>query len=348
MILLTGANGHLGANLLRRLLADGDAVRVLLRPGSDNASVNGLDVELVFGDLRDPASLVAATRGATGIYHCAAQISTIAGGEQQIFANNVLGTRNLLRAALQSRVGRVVVSGSLSAVGHRADRPTDETEPFNPFERHLPYAVSKAAVEHECLKAVADGLDVIVAISCAILGPWDFKPSRMGQVLVDYANGRLRGYIPGGFEFVAARDIVEGHVLAMRRGRAGQRYIFNTEFMTLDALFDLYRDITGRPKPRRLPPPVILAAAQIEEWLCRFVAPGRRQLLTPAAVRLLRMGRRADSGKAQRELGYRPTSIADAVREAYQWFVAREAIKTPRQHQLVQPALDAGAEAGTR
>jgi nucleoside-diphosphate-sugar epimerase len=170
----------------------------------------------------------------------------------------------------------------------------------------------------------------VTAISCAILGPHDFKPSRMGQVLIDYANGRLRAYLPGGFEFVAARDIVEGHILAMRKGRIGQRYILSTEFMTIDALFDLYRDITGRPKPRRLPAAMMMAAAEMGEFVYRHVLPGRRQLLTPAAVRLLRMGRRVDSGKAQRELGYRPTSIADAVREAYQWFVARGSIETPR------------------
>jgi len=348
MILLTGANGHLGANLLRRLLAEGEAVRVLLRPDSDNSSVNGLNVEPIFGDLRDGASLLAAAVGVSSIYHCAAQISTLAGGEQEMFANNVLGTRKLLQAALQNGVRRVVVSGSLSAVGHRTDRPTDEGEPFNPFERHLPYAVSKAAVEHECLKALANGLDVVIAISCAILGPWDFKPSRMGQVLIDYANGRLRAYVPGGFEFVAARDIVEGHVLAMRRGRTGQRYIFSTEFMTLDALFELYRDVTGERKPRRLPPALMMAAAQIEEWLGRFVLPRRRQLLTPAALRLLRMGRRADSGKAQRELGYRPTSIAEAVREAHQWFVARGVIEQPRPRELAPQALDAGADAGAQ
>jgi nucleoside-diphosphate-sugar epimerase len=329
MILLTGANGHLGANLLRRLLADGAAVRVLLRPNSDNSSVDGLNVERVFGDLSDPAALATATRGVANIYHCAAHVSTTSGAEQQIFANNVLGTRNLLRAALANGVGRVVVSGSLSAVGHRTDRPTDESEPFNPFERHPPYTVTKAAVEHECLKAVADGLDVVIAISCAILGPCDFKPSRMGQVLIDYANGRLWAYIPGGFEFVSTRDIVEGHVLCMRQGRSGQRYIFNTEYMTFDALFELYGEITGRPKPLRLPPAMMMVVAEIGELAHRYIVPGRRQLLTPAAIRLLRMGRRADSGKAQRELGYRPGSIADAVREAYEWFVARGAIIAP-------------------
>jgi nucleoside-diphosphate-sugar epimerase len=346
VILLTGANGHLGANLLRRLLAEGAAVRVLLRPDSDNSTVDGLDVERAFADLRDPASLTAATKGAATIYHCAAQVSTVSGGEQQIFVNNVLGTRNLLRAALENGVRRVVVSGSLSAIGHRADRPTDENEPFNPFERHLPYSVSKAAVEHECLKAAMDGLDVVTAVSCAILGPYDFKPSRMGEVFAKYANGRLRAYVPGGFEFVAARDIVEGHILAMNKGRAGQKYIFSTQFMTFDALFDLYRDITGRSKPLRLPPAVMSVAAEMGEFVYRRFLPGRRQLLTPAAVRILGMGRHADTGKAQRELGYRPTAIVEAVREAYEWFVARGVIERPGSIAVSRRSVPAREDSG--
>jgi nucleoside-diphosphate-sugar epimerase len=329
-ILITGTNGHLGANLVRRLIADGASVRALLRPDSDNSPTDDLDVERAYGDLRDAASTEAATRGCDAIYHCAAQLSTASGGEREIFASNVLGTRNLLGAARRNGVGRVVVTGSLSAVGHRIDGPTDETAPFNPFERHLPYAISKAAAEHECLKAFADGLDVVMAVSCAILGPNDFKPSRMGQVLIDYARNRLRAYITGGFEFVAARDIVEGHVLCMKLGRAGQKYIFSTSYLTLDEIMKLFEEVTGRPKPRlRLPPELMAPVAEIGAFVHRHVLPGRRQLLTPAAVRLLRMGRRVDTGKAQRDLGYRPTAIADAVREAYEWFVTRGVIERP-------------------
>ena len=253
MILVTGSTGHLGANLVRRLLDDGQAVRVLLRRTSNPAAVAGLDVERVVGDLRNPVSCLNAVRGCQAIHHCAALVSTIDGDSRhrrEIFECNVLGMRNVLRAALQAGVERVVVTGSLSAVGHVPGRPADEDDPFNPFERNLPYGFSKAGVEHECLKAFADGLHVVIAVSCAIIGPNDFKPSRMGRTLIDFANRKLWAYIPGGFEFVAARDMAAGHVLAMEKGRPGQKYIFSTQFLTVGELLGMFEQVTGQPRPK--------------------------------------------------------------------------------------------------
>jgi nucleoside-diphosphate-sugar epimerase len=326
-VLVTGGSGHLGANLVRRLLDDGHAVRVLVRPESDNQALDGLDVERVPGDLRDVATVRAAVAGASRIYHCAARISTARRGEREIFECNVIGTRHVLRAALESGVSRVVVTGSLSAVGHDPSRPSDEMVPFYPFGPVLPYAWSKLLAEHECLQAVARGLDVVVAISCAIIGPNDYKPSRMGRVLADFAHGRLRAYVPGGFEFVAARDVVEGHVLAMEKGRTGQRYILSTEFLTVDDLLGIFETVTGRPRPRlRLPASVMAGIAEVTTWITDRVRPGAEPRFTPGAVRFLRMQRRADCSKAKAELGYRPTSIAQAVREAYDCFVRRGVI----------------------
>ena len=330
MILVTGASGHLGANLVRRLLAEQADLRLFIRRDTDRDALAGLRAELVEGDLADLQSCRQAVRGVRRIYHCAAQISTHYGAEQAIFRTNVLGTRNLLLAASEAGIERVVVSGSFSATGHRPDRPTDESEPFNPLEPHLPYAFTKAAVEHECLKACADGLPVVVAVSCAILGPYDFKPSRMGRVLQRFARRRILAYVPGGFEFVAARDIVEGHLLCMERGRPGQKYIFSTRFANFDELMDLFARVTGRPKPPlRLPPALMSAAARLAEPVMRTLLPGTPQLLTPAAIRLLRMGRRVDCAKARDELGYRATDLESAVEEAYRWFVETGRIARP-------------------
>lgn len=332
MYLVTGSTGHLGANLVRRLLDDGRKVRVLVRPQSDLTSLDGLDVEKIYGDLRDPESCRNAVRGCDRVHHCAALVSTIAGDRRHrrdIFECNVLGTRNLLRAARVAGVERVVVTGSLSAVGHTPDRPCHEDDPFNPFEPNLPYGFSKAFVEHECWQAAADGLPVVVAVSCAIVGPYDFKPSRLGKTLIDFAHRRLWAYVPGGFEFVSARDMVEGHLLAMAKGRPGQRYIFSTQFLTVDELMGIFEEVTGQRRPRlRLPGPLMSGLAAVSEQVLRHF-PRLPRRFTPGAIRLLRMRRRADCTKAKTELGFQPTSIAAAVRDAYESFRARGLILRP-------------------
>ncbi|WP_414588778.1 SDR family oxidoreductase [Scytonema sp. PCC 10023] len=332
-ILVTGASGHLGANLVRRLLEDGHSVRVILREGSNKTAIAPLDVECVYGDLRDFASTVAAVKGCDRIYHCAAKISTLDGDarfKQEIYDCNVKGTIHVLRAALDADVSKVVVSGSLSAVGHHPSRPSDETMPFYPFAQHLPYELTKTLAEHECLKAFADGLDVVVAVSCAILGPNDFKPSRMGRTLLDFAHGKLLAYIPGGFDFVAARDIVEGHILAMEKGRGGQKYIFSTQFLTVDELIKIFEEVTGMPRPKlRLPIAVMAGIASVADFVFPRFFPNAPRRFTSGAVRHLRMNRRADISKAKNELGYQPTSVKQAIYEAYEDFARRGLIARP-------------------
>ncbi len=329
-VFVTGGSGHLGANLVRRLLDEGQQVRVLERVGGGGEALAGLDVEVVGGDLRDAAAVRGAVRGCRRVYHCAAKVSSAEGQQREIYASNVLGTRHLLRAALAEGVERVVVTGSFSAVGHDPTRPSDESVPVDPFARLLPYQRSKVAVEHECLKAVVEGLDVVIATSCAILGPHDYKPSRMGQLMLDFARGRLRAYVPGGFEFVAARDIVQGHRLAMDKGRTGHKYIFSTAFKTVDELMAVYEEATGRRRPRlRLPGPVMTGLAEAVNFIVKRFAPDAEPRFTPGAVRILRMNRHADITKARTELGYQPSSVEEAVREAYEDFVRRGKLGRP-------------------
>ena len=326
-ILVTGASGHLGANLVRRLLDEGARVRALARPDSDHGALAGLDVEPAWCDLRDLDAARAAVRGCRRVYHCAAKVSTSEGPAREIreiYESNVLGTRHLLRAAREASVERVVVTGSFSAVGHVPGRASDESDVVNPFERLLPYQRSKIAVEHECLTALAHGLDVAIATSCAILGPHDYKPSPMGRVLLDFARGRLRAYIPGGFEFVAARDIVEGHRLVMDKGRPGHRYLFSSGHTTVDELMDIFEEVTGRRRPRwRLSPSLMAVLARVSSAVTTRLRPDAPPRFTPGAVRLLRLGRRADTTKARTELGFTPTPLREAIREAYADFARR-------------------------
>src|SRR5262249_605313 len=154
--------------------------------------------------------------------------------------------------------------------------------------------------------------------------------SRMGQVLIRFAAGRLFAYVPGGFTFVATRDIVEGHLLAMAKGRPGQKYIFASEFMSFDEIMALFARVTGRPIPLlRVPPALMTAVAGMCGVFMPYLMPKAEQLLTPAAIRILQLNRRADISKAVRELGFHPTSIEAAVHEAYEWFVSRGVIMHP-------------------
>jgi nucleoside-diphosphate-sugar epimerase len=326
--LVTGADGHLGANLVRELLAREEDVRALiLSPG--NRALDGLPVERFFGDVRDPASMRAAVVGCDQIHHCAAKISTVRGGERDLYDCNVTGTRNVLAAAQAAGVERVVVSGSLGAIGHTPDRPTDETVPFDPFGTHMPSEHTKMLVEFEALRAACDGLNVLVAISCAILGPNDYVPSRMGATLINFAHRRIRAYIPGGFEFVTTRDIVAGHLLTMEKGRPGQKYIFGSGYRSMDELMATYEDVCGVRRPRlRLRPGLMYGIGAVASPIITKVTPHRQQLLTPDAVRLLTMQRKADCTKARNELGFQPTSIDDAIREAYDDFVRRGLIES--------------------
>ena len=324
---VTGGSGHFGANLVRRLLDEGHELRALVQAGTDNRALDGLELERVEGDVRDEARMRELTRGCGQVFHAAAKVSTRAPSPQQereIWEINVLGTRNVVRGCLAADVDRLCLTGSFSGIGVDPDapsRPVHEGMPFYPFMDWLPYARSKALAEHEVLKGVADGLDAVIAVSTGIIGPHDFLPSRTGKVFIDFANGRLRGYMPGGSEFVRADDLVEGHLLAMARGKTGRRYLLSTEFLTLDDLLDHFMAVAGGRKPAlRLPVPIMKSFARLYANTVRRVVPDAPQRLTPGAIEILAMNRHADISLARDELGYRPTTIREAVREAYDFF----------------------------
>ena len=335
-VFVTGGAGHLGANLVHRLLVDGRDVRVLLQEGANNDAIDALEkatgrkLDRVMGDLRDLSSMRRALEGCETAFHVAAKVSTLSDTTdslRDLYASNVLGTANLLRAAREAGTKRVVVSGSFSAVGydeHDPSKPADESVPFYPFDHHLPYGRTKVQVEHEVLKAVAEGQDVVIATSCAVLGPWDYIPSRMGRTLIDFTHGRLRAYLPGGFEFVSGKDIVEGHMLAMKRGRTGQKYIISTEFLTVDEIMDIFEEVSGRPRPKlRLPVPLMMGIASVTSFVLTNFFPKVPQRFTPGAVRILDMQRHADTTKARTELGFVPSGIRSAIHEAYADFARR-------------------------
>ena len=335
-VLVTGGSGHLGANIVHALLDDGQEVRVLVQSRANNRALEGLDVERVEGDLCDPASLKRAMQGVARVFHIAAKISTANATPQEqrsLYAINVLGTRDLLRAAMDAGVGRVVLTGSFSSTGFDLDDPSrasDETIPFYPFGYAMPYSHTKALAEHEVLKAAAEGLDAVIATSCGCIGAWDYLPSRMGGTICDYIEGRLKVYVDGGFTWIRGRDIARGHLLAMERGRKGQKYLFATGFLSIGELFATVGEVAGVDH-RLIELPLDLVgkiAAVYSGTLARFF-PTASQRLTPGSVAVLKMRRHVDISKAQRELGYQPTNMREAVIDAVEFF-AREGMISRR------------------
>ena len=331
MILVTGAGGHLGANLVRRLSENGHSIRAALHDVRELSAVEGLGFDPFFGDLSEPDIAAAAVQGCNQIYHCAGRVSTDFANQAAIFRANVVVTREVLRAAIKHRAERIVVASSLSTVGLSADGPSNEDNPFDLLEHHVPYAYAKALVEHECLKAFADGLPVVIANPTAIIGPYDFKPSLLGQILIRFAERRLYASLVGGFACVAARDVAQGFMLAMEKGRPGQRYIFDSGYLSFDELMDIFSQVTGQPKPRlRISPAVLSPIARVNDLVARVLRSKTERTFTVGAIRFIRQEQGVDISKAERELGFKPTSLTAAVREAYEWFVSQNMIKTKR------------------
>ncbi len=331
MILVTGAGGHLGANLVRRLSGSGRPIRAALLDARELPAVEGLDLDLFFGDLSEPDIAAAAVEGCSHVYHCAGRVSTDFTNRTAIFRANAIVTREVLRAALKHRAQKVVVTSSLSTVGLSGDGPSNEDHPFDPLDRHVPYAHAKAAVEHECLKAFAEGLPVVIANPTAILGPYDFRPSLLGQLLIRFAERRLHASTGGGFACVAARDIAQGLALAMEKGRCGQRYIFGSGYLSFDELMNVFSQVTGQPKPRvRISPALILRAAMVKDAMARVFGSSAERTFTAGAIRFIQREQRVEISKAQRELGFKPTSLTAAAQESYAWFVSQGMIKTDR------------------
>jgi dihydroflavonol-4-reductase len=320
--LVTGGTGFVGSHVVRALVDDGVSVRALARPGSDRRAMAGLPVEIVTGDLTDPASLAAALAGVEVLYHVAADYRLWAPDPAVLYRVNVDGTRALLRAAEAAGVSRVVYTSSVGALGLRPDgRPGTEATPVRLEDMVGDYKRSKFLAEREAEAAAARGLPVVIVNPSAPVGPWDWKPTPTGRMLVDYLKGRMLAYLETGLNVVHVRDVARGHLLAAARGQAGERYILGhvEGNLALRAIFERLAPYTGVPAPRvRLPHRVAMALAAGSELVARVT--GREPLVAKTAVRMAAKRMYFDPSRAVRELGLPQTPVDEALRDAVDWF----------------------------
>lgn len=322
-VFLTGASGHLGANLVRALLDRGERVRVLSRPRSNNAALDGLDVEQVSGDLVSEAPLDELLDGCDRLYHVAALVSIREIDRPQLFRCNVLATRRLLAAARRVGIKKVVHCSTFGAVGSNPDGPSDETHVVNPFEPMMAYEKSKVFAEHEVLRAAVDGLDVCIVNPSGMIGPWDYKPSLIGQSILDYATGKLFSYVPGGFDWVPVADVAQGHIAAMEHGQRGQRYLLTGTVHSLREIFGWLADELGRAPPRiEVPAAVALEFARVKDWVEKRFLPQRHPRFSEGSVRLLLSGKHGTNERARKQLRWTHRPVEEAVRDHVRWFQA--------------------------
>lgn len=316
-IAVTGANGHVGANLCRSLLERGHEVRALVHDHRD--ALNGLALEARKGDLLDLPSLKALIKGADTVFHLAALIS-IDGRKSSLFSTNVDGTRNLLEAVRSNGVKRLVHFSSIHALSHAPlDQPMDETRPL--IEKGpMWYEITKARAEKMVLDAGREGLDAVVINPTAIVGPHDYKPSLVGQVLIRLYNRSLPALVPGGYNWVDVRDVVNGAIAAMEKGRAGERYILGGHWASVKELAMIVEKVTGK-KTVRFTVPTLLAKAGVP-FIKAYAGITRRDpLYTFDSLRTLReVNKMISVEKARKELGYSPRDLEDTVRDAMDWF----------------------------
>jgi dihydroflavonol-4-reductase len=319
-VLVTGATGFVGSAVVRRLLARGEHVRVLVRPGSDQRNLDGLSVTTVAGDLTDRASLDRALAGCGGLFHVAADYRLWVRDPSALYRANVDGTRAILQAAGRAGVERVVYTSSVATLGTRSDgRPADEDESPSLADMTGHYKRSKFLAEEIARQLAAEGVPVVIVNPSTPVGPRDLKPTPTGQLIVDAVSGRMPAYVDTGLNVVHVDDVADGHLLAYDRGVVGRRYVLGgTDMTLLDILLECARVAGRRAAPVRLPHGVVLPVAYVAEAWAYIT--GRTPRTTVDGVRMSRKHMYFSSARARRELGYAARDTRDALRDAADWF----------------------------
>jgi dihydroflavonol-4-reductase len=317
--LVLGSTGCIGNNTVRACLEAGWTVRALRRSSSPTWMLDDLDVEPATGDLYDPASLLAAMRGCDVVFHAAAYYPPNSLDMDGSLREAVTGMRNVLSAAAEAGVGRLVYSSSLTSLGPPAEqgRLADERDFYLPGSTGSVYFESKWVMEAEAWRAAGDGLPVVITLPTAVFGPWDVKPTT-GDILIAVAKGRFPVWLDLSLNVVDARDVGLGQVLAAERGRIGQRYILGGENVALrEALTVAAREAGAKPPRRRASVGLVVRLAKAVDALGRL--PG---IQPPSMEHFKTVGewRAINTEKARKELGFEPRPFIGTIRDTLAWF----------------------------
>lgn len=322
-VFVTGGTGFIGGMVVRKLVEAGHTVRALVRPGADTRQLDGLPVERIEGSLENEESLRRGMEGCDRVFHLAALYAFWGYRWEDFYRTNVEGTWRVLTVAAQVGVPRIVYTSSIATLGiPRGDVPANEDTPVTLDEKIGHYKRSKFLAEEVARDFARRGVPVVIVNPAAPVGVGDYKPTPTGQMIVDFLNGRMFGYVDTGMNIVDVEDVAMGHLLAAERGRVGERYILGGENLTLKQVLDILAEVSGRPPVRlRIPHSVALAWSYVDVTLARL-NPRHIPAATPEKVRLSRQKEYYDSSKAMRELGYTYRPAREALRKAVEWYRA--------------------------
>lgn len=310
---------------MARVLAEqGADLRLLVRPTSDLRNIEALKADRVTGDLRSPASLEKAMSGCEVVFHVAADYRLWVRDPEQMYRSNVEGTRAILEAARKNTVRRVVYTSSVATMGFTSNGTVaNEDSPVALADMIGHYKRSKYMAEQVALDAGRAGQEVVVVNPSTPVGEMDIKPTPTGRIVVDFLKKKFPAYVDTGLNLVDATECARGHVMALEKGKSGQRYILGGENLTLKQILDKLAVITDLPSPRvRVPYVIALATGVVDEVITGRIR-GREPRATIDAVRMGRKKMFVSSGKAERELGWQTIPVDDALRRAVTWFRAK-------------------------
>jgi dihydroflavonol-4-reductase len=324
--LVTGATGFIGSAIARELLADGQEVKVLARKTSSLENVRGLEVEIVYGDICDQASMKEALRGCDTLYFAAAKFAHWAPDPKVLYDVNVGGTRATLAAAAEMGISKVVYTSTNNAIGASGPVPANEEAYFNYWQARDHYSMSKYIAENEARIFVTRGLPVVFVNPTLVIGVNDVKPTPSGQMLIDTVNGKMPGYIDGGVNIVDVEDVAKGHLLAAKKGRVGERYLLGNTNLTVHDYLYLIAKVAGVAPPKiELPYDLALLFGHLFEFASGFTR--KVPTVTASEVRIGRMREWYDCSKAVKELGFPQTPIEETIRKSIEWFTKTGRIK---------------------
>jgi dihydroflavonol-4-reductase len=334
-VLVTGATGFIGGNLARELWRRGDDVRALVRPGSNRLTIEDTGIVPVEGDILDRQSVDEAVRGCEAVFHVAAAYTFWSRDPAGVSRTNVEGSVNVLAAAHQAGVSRTVYTSTVSTVGLPKEGLGDEETPLDPKTLHGHYKRSKLQAELVALDMAAKGMPVVVVNPTAPVGPWDVKPTPTGKMVLDFLRRRVPAYLKTGMNLVDVADVVEGHILALEKGKPGERYILGNRNVSLKEIFDILSRLTGLPAPRIWAPYWLVVGAGYADRFVEGTLLHREPAIPVEGVLASKIPAYVSCEKAVMELGQPQRPIEDALDRAVDWFTSHGYLNAKLQRRVV-------------